>query len=33
MEDIKLFDDFSMSNLLKEIYGNSKKRSKELDMT
>jgi hypothetical protein len=33
MEDIKLFDDFSMSNLLKEIYGNSKKRSKELDKT
>tara|TARA_R110000868_G_scaffold195851_4_gene441645 strand:+ start:7161 stop:7613 length:453 start_codon:yes stop_codon:yes gene_type:complete len=33
MDDIKLFDDFSMSNLLKEIYGNSKKRSKELDKT
>jgi hypothetical protein len=33
MDDIKLFDDFSMSNLLKEIYGNSKKRGKELDKT
>jgi cysteinyl-tRNA synthetase len=33
MDDIKLFDDFSMSNLLKEIYSNSKKRGKELDKT